>query len=342
MKRFLPSLTLAVALAASCAQPKAPQTDRLQVIFETDLGNDVDDALALDLLYKYQDQGLIDILAIMINKNGTAPAEYADIMNTWYGHQVPIGIIFNGAECENDGVNYAKVVAEMRNDAGEPVFERSGIDLSTLPEAHILYRELLAGAADKSVNIVSVGFSTNLSRLLDSPADEISSLTGRELVAAKVAMLYTMAAHMTDTTFREYNVVKDVAAAKNVFENWPTPITNSSFEVGAEILYPATSIENDFGWAPQHPLVEAYKSYLPMPHDRPCWDPTALLYAVEGERFFGLSEPGSLRVNPDGSVVYEPSEDGTFRYITVTDEQRAAIKQHFVEMITSVPAKYRK
>ena len=40
----------------------------ISIIFETDLGNDVDDALALDLLYKYLDAGKIRLLAVNLNK----------------------------------------------------------------------------------------------------------------------------------------------------------------------------------------------------------------------------------------------------------------------------------
>ncbi len=53
MKRFLYAMLIAALLLPSCGRkPAALTDDRLAVIFETDLGNDVDDALALDLLYR--------------------------------------------------------------------------------------------------------------------------------------------------------------------------------------------------------------------------------------------------------------------------------------------------
>ena len=45
------------------------KSDCLDVIFETDIGNDIDDALALDMLYKYMDQGIIRLSAVMLNKS---------------------------------------------------------------------------------------------------------------------------------------------------------------------------------------------------------------------------------------------------------------------------------
>jgi hypothetical protein len=56
-------------------------------------------------------------------------------------------------------------------------------------EPAALYREVLAGQPDHSVTIISVGFSTNLARLLDSGSDSYSPLDGRALVAKKVRLL---------------------------------------------------------------------------------------------------------------------------------------------------------
>ena len=56
-------------------------------------------------------------------------------MNTWYGYpQIPIGIIHNGAECENDATNYAKYVSLMQNENEEQVFKRSLKNYGQLPD----------------------------------------------------------------------------------------------------------------------------------------------------------------------------------------------------------------
>ena len=340
MKKLLFAVAVLASTLTACGRKAAVDADApLTVIIETDLGNDVDDALALDLLYKYQDAGKIRLLAVNLNKNGQAPAEYADILNTWYGYpDTPVGIIRDGADCETDAVNYAKAVVDLKDSLGNPLFARSHPDYDNYPEAVTLYRKLLAGEPDNSVVIASVGFSTNLIRLLETPADEYSKLTGKELVEKKVKLLVTMAGCFNDPSLHEYNVVKDIPAAKVIFGEWPTPVVTSPFEVGIRIQYPATSIENDFGWAPQHPVVEAYKAYLPMPYDRPTWDPTAVLYAVEGGDWFTVSEPGRIVVTDEGSTLFEADEAGTRRYLSVTDEQAKAILDHFVEVITSEPS----
>lgn len=313
-----------------------------KIIFETDMGNDVDDALALDMLYKYLDAGKIDLLAIMTNKDSPHSAEYLDIMNTWYGYpQIPIGIVRNGADCENDAINYAKSVCLMQQDNGQPAFKRSLKDYAQLPEAHILYRRILAQQPDSSVTVISVGFSTNLARLLETPADDISPLSGKELVAKKVKLLCTMAGCFNNQNLYEYNIMKDIPAAKKVFAEWPTLLVTSPFEVGIAILYPAVSIENDFGWAPLHPMVEAYKSYQEMPYDRPTWDLTSVLYAIEGTADFNVSKAGRMNVSDKGSSSFTFDEKGSQHYLTVDSVQAGNIKQRFIKLITAQPANFK-
>lgn len=335
MKRlFFILLIVPLVLISGCSDKH--QDDRLKVIFETDIGNDVDDALALDMLYKYVEWGQVDLLAVMINKDAPAPAEYMDIMNTWYGHtDIPVGIVRDGSD--DPWGQYAQKVVDLKNEDGTPMFARSRESYDDLPDAHILYRQILAKQPDASVVIATVGFSTNLARLLDTPADEYSPLTGKELVAKKVKLLSAMAGNISELEHHEYNVVKDLPAAIKVFAEWPTEIVVSPFEVGRAIKYPGESIENDFTWAPKHPMVEAYKAYLPMPYDRPTWDLTSVLYAVEGDSWFTMSEPGRIEITQEGSSVFTSSPDGNVRYIKVDEAQSAAILAHFKEVITSQP-----
>lgn len=305
------------------------------------MGNDIDDAIAMDLLYKYMDAGKISLLMVGVNKDGQAPVEYVDILNTWYGYpDIPIGTIHNGIDCANDSVNYAEVVDNMKTEDGNKMFKGAHPEYEKYPESHILYRKVLAEQPDNSVTIASVGFSTNLVRLLETRPDEFSPLTGKELVSKKVKLLVMMAGSFIGDNTPEYNVWKDVPSARTIFEEWPSPVVASPFDVGIKVLYPAASIEQDFKWAEHHPLVEAYKAYLPMPYDRPTWDPTAVLYAVEGDSWFTVSPSGDVKVTDDGRTIFAENEFGTRRYISVNDEQADAIRDHFVNMVTSVPQKH--
>ena len=265
------------------------------------------------------------------------------IVGTWYGYpDVPVGIIRDGADCGADSTSYTRKVLDMKDGNGSPLFARSHAGYGDYPESVGLYRKVLSEAEDGSVTVVSVGFSTNLARLLESEADEFSPLSGRELAARKVKMLYTMAGNIADTTHHEYNVVIDIPSAQKVFAEWPTPVITSPFELGAQIKYPASSIENDFGWAGPHPAVEAYKAYMQMPYDRETWDLTAVLAAVEGgPEYFTVSPQGTITVTDSGATVFEEG-DGNRAYLSVTPEQAENIKARIVSLITSEPAGYRR
>ena len=339
MKKLIYTFALlSMMILAGCAGEKAAKPEKLRVIFETDIGNDIDDALALDMLYKYMDQGEIDLLAVMLNKCAPAPAEFMDIMGTWYGYpDIPVGIVRDGAD--DHWGQYAQKVVDLHKEDGAPMFERTHSDYDKLPDAHILYRKILAQQPDNSVVISTVGFSTNLARLLDTPADEYSPLSGKELVAKKVKLLVPMAGHMSDTTYCEYNVIKDIPAAQKVFAEWPTNMVVSPFEVGLAIEYPGESMRNDLGWANPHPLVEAYRAWAGhLDYDRPTWDLTSVLYAVEGDSWFTISEPGNIVIKDNGASIFTPCEDGRVTYMMVDEAQCKAINERFQELITSVPA----
>ena len=325
------SSLLAVCMAfSSCCRDEQPGP--VKVIFETDMGNDIDDALALDMLYKYMDAGKVDLLAVCVNKEGYGPVEYVDMMNTWYGYpHIPVGAISDGIDCNYPNSNYAAKVAA----AGQ--FRTSIPDYSSLIESPVLYRKILAGQPDHSVTIVSVGFSTNLVRLMETGPDEFSDLTGLELVAKKVKMLSVMAGDFREGAAPEFNVVKDIPSAKLILEQWPSPVVVSPFDVGISICYPATSIENDFGWTDLHPMVEGYKAWGKMPYDRPTWDLTSVLYAVEGDSWFTVSPFGKMRVEEDGRTLFEPCDGGDRRFLSVTPAQADSILARFLEIVPSVP-----
>lgn len=342
---MLPIIALTSLFAYGCSDSSAKKETALEnesqpirVIFETDMGNDIDDALALDMLYKYADQNKVELLAVNSNKDNDYSIRYIDMLNTWYGYpEIPIGKVINGADSEGDSKNYAQSTWEHQV-GGERAFRGSLPDYSTVPEATKLYRQVLAQQPDSSVTIISVGFSTNLARLLNTPADEFSDLAGKELVAKKVKLLSVMAGNFEENRIQEYNVVKDIKAAKTVFAEWPTEIVASPFEVGRAVTYPSKSIENDFNWVSHHPVVVAYRYYKPMPYDRPTWDLTSVLYAVEGdEGYFTMSKPGTISVDDSGYTYFDEDPAGQHQYLKITPEQVAHVKERFINLVSAKP-----
>ena len=107
---------------------------------------------------------------------------------------------------------------------------------------------------------------------------------------------------------RTPSIKADVAAARKLFAEWPTPLVAVGSEVGAALPYPGASIEKDFAWSPAHPVVDAYRAFKPMPYDAPAAALAAVLYAVHpDDGYFKLSEPGTISVHDDGRTQFTPA-----------------------------------
>lgn len=314
------------------------QEQKVSVIYETDIGNDIDDALALDMLYKYQDAGLINLLGISVNKDSELAVQFVDIMNTWYGYpNIPIAKVKNGIN-DSSFIDFTRFVCEYRNEQGEAL-KRTLSDYSDISESVEFYRKLLSQQPDASVVIISVGLATNLARLLESPADAYSPLSGKELVARKVKLLSMMGGDFTGGPEPEYNIVQDLGASQTVIREWPTATVYSPFEVGNSILFPEDVVKKDLGNIEGHPLGIAYLGYPPMEFgDRPTWDLTSVLHTVERDKhYFGESETGTVRIDAAGVTVLEPSPDGPHCYLKITNSQAEEIRNRLVELISKAP-----
>ena len=324
MKRFL-ALTAVVCLAAAGAGAQA-----VPLIFDTDMGNDVDDALALAMLHAMQSRGECRLLGVTVTKDNPWAPVFVDLVNTFYGRgQIPVGMVKGGVTPENSKM--IQTPAERRREDGTLVYPRRLASGAEAPEAVSLLRRLLAAEKDGSVVIVQVGFSTNLARLLDTPAD-------LELVRRKVKLLSVMAGNFAQPK-PEFNVQKDTASARKLFDQWPGEIVASGFEIGEAMKFPAARIEKDFAWAPDHPVVDAYRAYMKMPYDRQTWDLTAALYAVRpAGGYFDLSAPGRITSDDAGRTSFHADAAGKHRYLILTEAQRARTLECMVGL-ASQPAK---
>jgi inosine-uridine nucleoside N-ribohydrolase len=326
-------------LAAALLLPALGAADPVPLIFDTDMGNDIDDALALAVIHSLERRGEARLLGVTLTKDNRWAAPFVDLVNAFYGRgDVPIGVVRDGKTPE-DG-DFIRAIADKKAGGGSTwLYPRKLTDSASAPEAVALLRKLLASQQDASVVIVQVGFSTNLARLLDSPGDASSPLGGRELVARKVRLLSIMGGAFPPL-LAEYNIKVDLAASAKLFAEWPTEVVASGFEIGEAVLYPAASIENDFGYVEHHPVAEAYRAFKKMPYDRPSWDLTSVLYAVRpGRGYFNLSPRGTIRVDDEGFTRFTPSETGKHRFLILSGEQRARVTEALVQLASEPPSK---
>lgn len=310
----------------------------VKLIFDTDMGNDVDDALALALIHSLQNRHECELLAVTISKDHPETVPYVDAINTFYGRgNIPLGIVKGGATPEQSRFT---PVAQAR-EGEDYVFPHTAKLGAPVEDAVAVLRKTLAAHPDESIVLVVVGFSTNLSRLLNSSGDEHSPLPGMDLVRRKVKLLSIMAGAfepIRGKTHLEYNIVNDIPAAQFVAEHWPTPVAWSGFEIGLAIRYPAVSIEQDFRYIERHPIAESYQAYIPTPHERPTWDLTSVLHAVRPDRdYFGASAPGTVFVKEDGETIFQPSNDGQHVYLLLDDNKTSQIRELFAALVSEPP-----
>lgn len=330
------ALGLAVMGGGRVGQSAAPEP--MRIIFDTDIGNDVDDVMALGIIHALETRGVCRLLAVTVTKDHPKAAAFVDVVNTFYNRgNIPIGVVRDGVTRDE-----GRFLALADDSATYPHDLRSGADT---PEAVALLRRTLASQPDKSVTLVQVGFFTNFARLLTSPADRTITMTGRELIQKKVALLSVMAGAFQpipkSTRFLEFNVKEDVRAAQALVKDWPTPIVWSGFEIGVAATYPHQSIERDYEYVAHHPIKDAYYRYEPPPHDRPTWDLTAVLAALRPDGgYFTLSPSGRVDVESDGFTRFDadPKGQGRDRFLTMTPQQAERVREAFVWLTSTPPA----
>jgi purine nucleosidase len=236
-------LSLIIAsLCAGCLPHSfaASASDPVPVIFDTDMGNDIDDPFALGLLHALHSRQECRIAAVTVSKDHPLAAPFCDVVNVFYGHgDIPIGA-FRTGKASGAGPYLAQVMAPRAD--GSAAFPHRLKVSSEAPTAVAVLRKTLAAHPDGSMVVIAVGPLTNMAALLDSPPDELCVLPGKALVAAKVRRLVVMAGDFSQPK-AEFNVFSDATSAARVFNDWPGELIACPFEMGQAIHFPEASLE---------------------------------------------------------------------------------------------------
>ena len=278
-----------------------------RIIFDTDLGPDYDDVGALAFLHAMADSGKVEILATVSSNKQELVAPSINVINTYFGRsKLPLGAP------KTDGVNLGS--SQHWADSIVKKYPHVIKSTSEVADAVNIYRKILSEQPDKSVTIVTVGFLTNLNNLLKSKPDNISHLTGKNLVVRKVKRLVSMAGKFPEG--KEFNIYMDSSASKYVFENWPGEIIFTGFEIGSEIHTGLKLIRSDIK---NSPVKDVFRISIPLsPEDkegRMSWDETAVLIGVYGTTGFFDTVRGKIIVNTDGSNSWENNQNGKQLYV---------------------------
>jgi hypothetical protein len=261
----------------------------MKIILDTDMDTDCDDAGALAILHVLEQQGQAETLGVICSSPAEAAVPTIRSINAWYDRpDLPVAglqatdwstseltqYLRLRQEFMTRGVLYNEIIAREFDDRDQP-------QLEAVP----LYRELLAAAPDLSVTICTIGFLTALARVIRSEPDDISPLTGRELVATKVKRLVMETTALFPAGKDEFNWSMDLPSAATVLRELScTPVIISP------LIYTGVYTGKRFLTnAPQdHPVRRAYEINLGdgdlLHHSA---DLLAVLFAVtDAEPFF--------------------------------------------------------
>jgi inosine-uridine nucleoside N-ribohydrolase len=308
----------------------AQRNKPVNIIFDSDMGPDYDDTGAITILHALADKGEAHILATMASTKYEGVAGVLDVFNTYFNRpDIPIGVPKGYALELRDWQHWTDTVL-----AKYPHQIKSNDDAQ---DAVTLYRKILAAQPDHSVTIVTVGFLTNLSNLLNTTSDEYSPLSGNELVSKKVKLLVCMAGKFPSGF--EFNVMKDAKASQNVYQNWPTQIIFSGFEIGQKIHVGLALIHNQF--IKNDPVKDVFSISIPKAKEdsagRMSWDETAVLVAIKGYSRFYTLHTGRIKVADDGSDVWDDSGKGQAYLVERADYHE--VQKLIDELIQHQPVK---
>ena len=309
------------------------------IVFDTDMGDRIDGALALALLYGLDGKNEARLVSVSVSKANLNAAAFCDAVGRFYagevsgafgatGRTLPIGLADDG-KSPLDTPMLTVPLARQGPD-GKPVYPHGIHNLNDTAEVAALIRNALTAQQDHNAIVVLAGPANNLVRILDLPGVP-------DLIARK-ARLLSVAAGAYPNGVAEAAILADIASARRLFADWPTPVVAAGAEIGAEPPFPGASIETDFAWSPAHPVVDAYHAYRTMPYDAPAGALAATLYAVRPqEGYFKLSEPGTIAVLDDGRTRFTTSAGGRHRYLIVDPAQKDRVTRAYVELASAKP-----
>ncbi|MCF2445525.1 nucleoside hydrolase [Dyadobacter sp. CY345] len=304
MKYLLSAFLLFFSLYTSA---QISRTKQVALILDTDIGPDYDDVGAMAVMHALADRGEVRPLAVIASNKNALVAPTIEIMNNYFGRpDLPIAAPKGKAPDMGASQKWPEILLQK--------YPHKIKSTEEVPDAVQTYRKVLAAQPDQSVTIVTIGFLTNLSNLLESGPDEISKLSGMDLIKRKVKEVVSMAGGFPKG--REFNVLIDSVASENVFTNWPTQITFSGFEIGNGIKTGLKVIANK---NLESPVKDVYALAMPLSKDdqegRMSWDQTAVLVAVRGAQHYFDLKRGKIIIN-GGNNQWRDDPMGQHAYLT--------------------------
>jgi hypothetical protein len=289
------------------------------IIFDSDMSSDHDDAADLAVLHALADLGECNILACMASSQNGGTAVAFNSINTYFGRpNIPCG---RRPDCGGPGEYPGIIMSEFPH----PLYAT----YTDPPLCVNLYRQVLAAQPDKSVTIVTTGYMNNLMALMQSGADQYSSLNGMDLIKQKVKLLACAGGCYPEGD--EFNFRVESVAANYVINNWPVQAFFDGYDVGQDI-YSGGRLQDTPN---ANPIRRCFELTFFGPY--PTWGQLMIYYAVrtpESQVLWKYNTTGrnTLYNNGDGNLghnkwVASPDPSGDQEQGYMIEIQRYPIQQ---------------
>ena len=271
-------------------------------------------------------------ISLSVSRPSLASAQLADVVAGFYrgrpvgGPGGGVGAISEGMIGMPDGAGAGKRHAarsrrrsRRKSPDGTPAYTSAITGLVGTAESAVLIRNLLLAQHDGNAAIVLAGPATGVVRMLDlyRSGPQIAAKCKQLVVAAG-----SFPAGPPDATIKS-----DVAAAKRLFAEWPTPIV--AVGSGGRRRAAVSGREHREGLrvgagASGRRRLPRRSSRCPTTH--PASALAAVLYAVHpDDGYFKLSDPGTITVLDDGRTRFTPAAEGKHRYLIVDPAQKERV-----------------
>lgn len=274
-----------------------------RVVLDTDIGTDVDDALALAVLLGTTSVAIEGITTVYGNTvlRARLAQRYAALAGRRLAVSAGEATTRSGREvwwAGHEGTLHERLEQE-------PVETEPGVDV--LLQA---VRE-----APGEIDVIAIGPLTNIAAAIERDADFASQVRG----------LWMMGGRFDGTDEAEHNIRSDVAAAEIVFASG-APITIAGLEVTRRISMDATHLERIAAAGALGRALDAdirqwwafWNETWNVPHD-----PLTVLSLLRPD-LVSTSAAGTVVVDTEGRTRFTPGADGRTRIITDVDAPAVA------------------
>ncbi|HVW10510.1 MAG TPA: hypothetical protein VHC90_18105 [Bryobacteraceae bacterium] len=310
------------------------------ITFDTEFGTSIDSVLTVALLRAMSSKGQCRVISVSVTNSNLQAAQAEEALSDFYlGGALGAGTGFGGGADKiglaTDGriktdTPIIRAILDKKNPEGKQAYPYKIESFIDTAECGVTMRNMLLAQNDMNAVVLLDGPAGNLVQLM--------SLYGaKPQITAKVKHLVAAVGAYPNGA-ADPSIHADLAAAKKLFAEWPTPIIAVGTEVGEAVPYPGDSIDKDYSWATEHPLVDAYKAFKPMPYDAVTPGMAAALYAANpDDGYFKLSEPGTITVLDDGRTKFTPGAGGKHQYLIADPAQKDKIQKLYVELVSAKP-----